>query len=173
VSIATKTGDLGTTALMFNRRVSKCHPRIEACGAVDELNSTIGMARAIVQDEFVKKALFAAQKDLFALMGELATAIEDSERYAKAGYPSIGAAHTARLDQLVTDLEAQQGSFNGWAVPGESAPSAALDMARTTCRRAERNICGLLEAGELPNLEIIAFLNRLSDALWLLARRAE
>ena len=158
---------------MFNRRVSKCHPRIEACGAVDELNSAIGMARATVQDEFIRRSLFSVQKDLFALMGELATAIEDSDRYAKAGYPRIGASHIEQLDKLVTDLESQQGSFNGWAVPGESVPSAALDLARTVCRRSERCICALMEAGELPNRDIVAFLNRLSDALWLLARRVE
>lgn len=158
---------------MFNRRVSKCHPRIEACGAVDELNSVIGMARASVQDDFVKKTLFAVQKDLFALMGELATDIEDSERYVKSGYPRIEAAQVQRLDKLVEDLEARQGTFSGWAVPGESIPAAALDMARTVCRRCERCACALMEAGELPNREIIVFLNRLSDSLWLLARRVE
>ena len=158
---------------MFNRRVSKCHPRIEACGAVDELNSALGMARATLRDESVKNSLFAVQKDLFALMGELATAIEDSERYVKAGFPRINGSHIQKLDKLVADLEAKQAPFDGWAVPGDSVPSAALDLARTICRRSERCICALTEAGELSNRDIIAFLNRLSDALWLLARNAE
>jgi cob(I)alamin adenosyltransferase len=80
---------------------------------------------------------------------------------------------TARLDGLVQEIEAQKVSFQGWATPGATLHAAALDVARTTCRHAERRVCALHEAGELPNAEILVYLNRLSDALWLLARWVE
>src|SRR5438445_2006949 len=86
MSIVTKTGDKGTTGLMYNRRVSKCHPRVEAYGCVDELNTALGLARATAEHEFVKSNLLIIQKDLVILMGELATAIEDLPRYVKDGY---------------------------------------------------------------------------------------
>jgi cob(I)alamin adenosyltransferase len=173
MSIATKTGDDGTTGLMYNRRVSKCHPRVEAYGGVDDLNSALGLARASANDDFVREALFATQKDLVVLMGELATLPEDLPRYLEDGYSLVKPDMTARLDHLVKEIEAQKISFQGWATPGATLHSAALDVARTTCRRAERRVCALREADQLPNPEILVYLNRLSDALWLLARWAE
>ena len=80
---------------------------------------------------------------------------------------------TAKLDALVKEIEAQNVSFKGWATPGATKNSAALDLARTVCRRAERRVCALQEAGELKNAEIIIYLNRLSDLLWLFARWVE
>jgi cob(I)alamin adenosyltransferase len=173
MSIATKTGDDGTTALMFKRRVLKCHPRVEAYGSVDELNTAIGMARATAEHAFVRDNLLAIQKDLIILMGELATLVEDLPRYVKEGYSIVTPEVTAKLDQLVRQIEAEKVSFKGWATPGATLNSAALDVARTTCRRAERRICALQEANQLQNTEIIIYLNRLSDALWLLARWVE
>ncbi len=173
MSIATKTGDAGSTGLMYNRRVSKCHPRVEAYGSVDELNTAIGIARATAAADFVRETLLATQHQLVILMGELATTVEDRERYAKDGFKLVTPEMTARLDGLVKELEAQQISFKGWATPGSCVSSATLDHARTACRRAERRVCALNEAGELVNAEIIIFLNRLSDALWLLARWVE
>ena len=173
MSIATRTGDAGTTGLLFNRRVSKCHPRVEACGSVDELNAAIGMARATAEHEFVRSNLFLVQKELVGLMGEIATDLEDLERYAKDGFQMLAPSSTARLDVLVKDIEAQSVSFKGWATPGATLHAAALDVARTTCRRAERRVCALQEAGLLRNSEILIYLNRLSDALWLLARWVE
>jgi cob(I)alamin adenosyltransferase len=173
MSIATKTGDLGTTGLMYNRRVSKSHPRVEACGAVDELNAALGLARATAGHDFVRETVLAVQKDLVALMGELAAAPEDSQRYIRDGFPVVTAELTGRLDKLVKEIEAQQIAFQGWATPGTNLNSAALDIARTVCRRAERRACALQEAGELQNGLIIVYLNRLSDLLWLLARWAE
>src|SRR5688572_1060636 len=85
VSVVTRTGDNGTTALMYGRRVSKSHPRVEAYGAVDDLNSALGLARATAAHEFVGANVLAIQKDLVLLMGELATATEDLERYVKDG----------------------------------------------------------------------------------------
>ena len=173
MSIATKTGDLGTTALMFNRRVSKCHPRVEACGCVDELNAAVGLARASEGFHYLREHLRAIQDDLVPLMGELATAEEDWPRYQKAGYRCLTPEATARLDQLVYELEGQQVTFSGWATPGQCLAAATLDVARTVCRRAERRICGLAESGGLKNTEVLAYINRLSDVLWLLARWAE
>ena len=173
MSIATKTGDLGTTGLMYNRRVSKCHPRVEAYGSVDELNTAIGTARANSDQEFVGRNLLVVQKDLVVLMGELATLVEDRDRYLKDGYKLVEGGMTAVLDCLVKEIEAQKISFSGWATPGGTRAAAALDMARTVCRRAERHVCGLHEARQLANPEIIIYLNRLSDVLWLLARWEE
>ena len=173
MSIATKTGDNGTTALMYGRRVPKNHPRVEAYGTVDELNAALGLARATAAQEFVSANLLAIQKDLVILMGELAVANEDLERYVKDGYSLVTPTMTAKLDALVREIEAQNISFKGWATPGATRNSAALDVARTVCRRAERRACDLQTVGELKNDEIIIFLNRLSDLLWLFARWVE
>lgn len=173
MSIATKTGDRGLTGLMYNRRVSKCHPRVEAYGAVDELNAALGLARASAEHDFIRANLLAIQQDLVTLMGELATAPEDLPRYAQDGFKLVTPALTVKLDALVKEIEAQKISFAGWATPGATVNSAALDVARTTCRRAERRVCALQEAGQLQNDEIIIHLNRLSDLLWLFARWVE
>ena len=173
MSIATKTGDNGTTALMYGRRVPKQHPRVEAYGSVDELNAALGLARATAEHDFVRTHLLAIQKDLVTLMGELAVAKEDLERYVKGGFSLVTPALTAKLDALVKEIEAQNVSFKGWATPGATPNSAALDVARTVCRRAERRVCELSAAGEVKNDEILIFLNRLSDLLWLFARWVE
>ncbi len=173
MSIVTKTGDQGTTALMYGRRVPKSHPRVEAYGCVDELNAAMGMARATATENFVRDNLLAIQKELVILMGELATAVEDLARYVKDGYSLVTPEMTAKLDKLVVEIEAQKVSYKGWATPGASVNSAALDVARTVCRRAERRVCALHEAGQLQNAEIIIYLNRLADLLWLFARWTE
>jgi cob(I)alamin adenosyltransferase len=173
MSIATKNGDDGTTALIYGRRVPKTHPRVEACGAVDELNAALGVARASAEHDFVRNNLLVIQKDLIVLMGELCVQPEDLPRYVKDGYSLVTPAMTATLDALVRKIEGQNVSFKGWATPGATPQSAALDLARTICRRAERRVCGLKETGELKNAEIIIYLNRLSDLLWLFARWVE
>ena len=173
MSIVTKTGDKGSTALMYGRRVSKCHPRVEAYGCVDELNAALGLARATAQHDFIRHNLLTIQKDLVVLMGELATVTEDLPRYGKDGYTLVTSQLTHKLDALVKEIEAQQVSFKGWATPGATTNSAALDMARTVCRRAERRVCALQEADQLQNSEIIVYLNRLADLLWLFARWVE
>ena len=173
MSIVTKTGDKGTTALMYGRRVSKCHPRVEAYGCVDELNTALGLARATAEHDFVRDNLLLIQKDLVILMGELATAVEDLSRYVKDGYALVTAPMTGKLEQAVREIESQNLSFKGWATPGATVHSAALDLARAVCRRAERRVCVLQEADELRNSEIIIYLNRLADLLWLFARWVE
>jgi len=173
MSIVTKRGDQGKTALMYNRSVSKCHPRVEAYGAVDELTAAMGLARAAAADDCVRRHLRSIQDDLVVLMGELATAIDDLPRYVNDGYKLVTADMTARLSGLVEEIEAAAVPAKGWALPGANASSAALDVARTVCRRAERRVCSLQEADQLRNAEILVYLNRLSDLLWLLARRSE
>ena len=173
MSIVPKTGDSGTTGLMYGRRVPKNHPRVEAYGTVDELNAALGLARATAEQDFVGDSLLAIQQDLVILMGELAVANEDLERYVKAGFSLVTPAMTAKLNVLVKDIEAQNVSFKGWATPGATLHSAALDVARTVCRRSERRVYDLQASGDFKNEEILIFLNRLSDLLWLLARWAE
>ena len=158
---------------MYGRRVSKCHPRVEAYGAVDELNAALGLAKAAATAAFVSDQLGLIQKDLVVLMGELATAVEDLERYQKDGYSLVVSDMTARLEFVVREIEAQQIRFEGWATPGSSMASASLDLARTTCRRAERRVCALQDSGQLHNPEILVYLNRVSDLLWLMARWTE
>jgi cob(I)alamin adenosyltransferase len=173
MSIATKTGDNGTTGLMYGRRVPKNHPRVETYGTVDELNAALGLARATATEDFVRGNLLAVQKDLIVLMGELCVQPEDLNRYFADGYLPVTPDMTARLDALVKEIESQNVSFKGWATPGATMSSATLDMARTICRRAERHVTEMKFAGEIRNLEIILYLNRLSDSLWLLARWVE
>jgi cob(I)alamin adenosyltransferase len=173
MSIATKTGDGGTTGLMYNRRVPKTHPRIEACGCVDELNAALGLARAQNQAPFVTETLLLVQRDLVVLMGELATPTEDLARYAKDGYPLMESSMIDKLDRCVAEIEAQNVPFQGWATPGANLAAASLDVARAVCRRAERRVCGLLETGEMRDGVSRVYLNRLSDVLWLMARWAE
>lgn len=173
MSIVTKTGDEGTTGLMYNRRVPKHHPRVAAYGTVDELNASLGLARATTPEKFVSENLFSFQKDLVVLMGELCVQPEDMPRYLKDGFSPVTPAMTARLEALVREIESQNVSFKDWATPGANQSSATLDVARTVCRRAERGVCALNDSGEKVNPEIIIFLNRLSDLLWLLARWVE
>jgi cob(I)alamin adenosyltransferase len=173
MSIVTKTGDSGTTALMYGRRVPKNHPRVEAVGAIDELNAALGWARATATENFVSENLLAIQKNLVLLMGEVGVSPEDLPRYVNDGFSIVTPEMTAQLEKLVKEIESQNVSFKGWATPGATQNSAALDLARTICRRAERRVCDLKQNDELKNNEIIIFLNRLSDLLWLFARWAE
>jgi cob(I)alamin adenosyltransferase len=173
MSIVTKTGDDGTTGLMYNRRVSKAHARVDAYGTADELNAALGMARAAATENFLRDSLVSIQKELVILMGELATLSEDKERYLKDGFSVVTATMTAGLEKVVKEIESQTISFKGWATPGANTSAAALDMARTVCRRAERRVRELSESGESVNAEILVYLNRLSDLLWLMARWAE
>jgi cob(I)alamin adenosyltransferase len=173
MSIVTKTGDHGMTGLMYGRRVPKNHPRVEACGTLDELNSALGLARATAAEKFIGENLLWIQRSLVDVMGEVGVLTEDLPRYAKDGYARVTPELTAKLETLVKEIEAQKISFTGWATPGATPHAAALDLARSICRRAERRAYDLQSAGELENTEILIFLNRLSDLLWLFARWVE
>ena len=174
MSIATKTGDAGETALMYGKRVPKTHKRVEAYGTVDELNSALGLVRATTADRLVREVALSVQKELVILMGELAVADEDRDRYLKDSYDVVRAAMVDRLTEVVNDLEKNHHiSFKHWATPGNNLSSAALDVARTTCRRAERRVIALATTEDYVNPETIRYLNRLSDVLWLFARFVE
>ncbi|PZR73587.1 MAG: cob(I)yrinic acid a,c-diamide adenosyltransferase [Chthoniobacterales bacterium] len=174
MSIATKTGDAGETSLMYGRRVSKSDARVDAYGCVDELNAALGLARVTANNPFLTEQIYAVQKELIIVMGELATAQEDLDRYAKDGFRLTDVAMTDRLTAVVDDLEKNKlGKFKGWAVPGKTLDSATLDLARTVCRRAERRVATSMAETEKFNAEILRYLNRLSDLCWLLARYAE
>lgn len=173
MSIATKTGDAGETALMYGRRVSKSDARVDTYGCVDELNAALGMARVTAGSGFIAEQLLSIQKELIALMGELATAPEDLARYAR-DYGITSTAMVDRLTAVIDDLEKDKLlHYKGWAIPGSTLVSATLDVARTTCRRAERRVALLAELQPNVNPEILRYLNRLSDLCWLLARYAE
>ena len=170
MSIATKTGDEGETSLMYGRRVPKTDARVGAYGSVDELNSAFGLARAEASDPFLIEQILAIQKELVVVMGELATAEEDLDRYTKQGFQLTSSAMVDRLTALVDDIEQNKlPKPKGWSIPGETVSAATLDIARTSCRRAEREVAGLA----VRNREILRYLNRLSDVCWLLARCAE
>jgi cob(I)alamin adenosyltransferase len=174
MSIATKTGDSGETALMYGNRVPKTNWRVEAYGTVDELNSALGLVRATTVEKLVQEVVLSVQKELVVLMGELAVADKDRERYLKDGYDVVTAAMVDRLTDVVNDLEKNYHvDFKHWATPGHSLSSAALDLARTICRRAERRVVALCESRLYVNPESIRYLNRLSDILWLFARYIE
>jgi cob(I)alamin adenosyltransferase len=172
-SIATRTGDNGTTGLLYGQRVPKDHPQIEVVGAFDELNAAIGFAKATCPDADRRAELERIQKDLVNLMGELACAETDTARYADSKFPQLTDADLARVDAGVAALEAQNIRFDGWATPGANIHAAALDLARTTARRAERRLVGLPAQGRSVRTLLSHYTNRVSDLLWLLARQAE
>jgi cob(I)alamin adenosyltransferase len=170
VSIVTKTGDKGETSLMYGRRVSKTDPRVDSYGCVDELSAALGLARALCQDQFVSDQVLAAQKDLIVVMGELATAREDVDRYLNDSFHLTTAAMVDRLSGIIVDIEKDKSLYpKDWVIPGKNPCSAALDLARTTCRRAERRVAAVKDT----NPEVLRYLNRLSDLCWVLARYAE
>ena len=174
MSIVTKTGDTGETSLMYGRRLSKADPRVDAYGCVDELSAALGLARSLASHRFVSDQIFAVQKDLIVIMGELATATADRERYLKNGFHLATTAMVDGITSVIFDLEKDQTLYpKDWVVPGGTPVSAALDVARATCRRAERHIAGFSAEQENFNPEILRYLNRLSDLCWVLARYVE
>ena len=173
MSICTKTGDAGQTGLLYNRRVPKTHARVQACGVVDELNAALGLARATATEGFIGEPLLRIQKELVNVMGEIATLPEDMERFLKDGFQAVVPEMLAPIEGMIKEIEGQKVAFKGWATPGATYHAAALDVARTVCRRAERRVWGLIEAGEVRNMNLPVYFNRLSDLLWLMARWVE
>jgi cob(I)alamin adenosyltransferase len=168
-SIVTKTGDAGQTKLIYGERVSKADLRVEAYGTIDELNSFLGLARSLCPDVEIKSIIEAIQRESFTLSTELATPTEQLPKLKARVTPEM----TKVLEDHIAPIEARPGLLDDWALPGAITASAALDVARTVCRRAERCVVRLHEAGELPNGEILRYFNRLSDLLWLLGRKVE
>ena len=161
------------TSLLYGQRVPKNHPQIEAVGTLDELNAAIGFAKATRTALSNRSELELIQKALVALMGEITCAETDTLRYSGSNFAKVGEADLARLDLAVAEIECRQPKFDGWATPGANLHAAALDLARTTARRAERRLVGLGGYGKTVRTILIQYINRLSDFLWLLAREAE
>ena len=169
VKIYTKRGDTGETGLLYGGRVSKNDPRCEAYGTTDEAIAALGLARALSTDARVQEIIRQVQRELFTVGAELAT---DPSQYAtmQRHFPVTTASMVERLEHLIDELDAEVHLPRSFIIPGASAASAALDLARTILRRAERRVVGLKEAGLLVNDELLRYLNRLSDLLFTLAR---
>ena len=166
MKIYTRTGDAGETGLFDGRRVSKADLRVDAYGEVDELNAAIGVVLAGGVDPEMSAMLEAVSRDLFALGGRLADPSRKvAERVEKM---AIGAADVARLEQWIDRLESELPPLRRFILPGGSPAGAALHLARTICRRAERRIVSL-GTDEVP-AELLAYVNRLSDFLFVAAR---
>jgi cob(I)alamin adenosyltransferase len=168
MSIATKTGDTGQTGLIGGERVSKAGLRVEAYGTIDELGSTLGFARAICADAEVRELTKEIQRELFAVSGGVANPLG-----AQKEPPYVTEAMVEALTAEVNRIEELEGILSDWSLPGEHAAAAAYDVARTVCRRAERAVVRLSESGEEVAPQTVAYLNRLSDLLWLFGRLLE
>ena len=149
-SIATRTGDDGTTSLLYGRRIAKDHPRIETVGALDELNVALGAAKAMAAPGPSRAFAAAVQGCLIALMGELSCAEADAARYARSRFARVAPADLQRLDEAVAALERRGLRLDGWAAPGANRRAAAWDQARVTARRAERRLVGLSRRAGRP-----------------------
>jgi len=167
-SISTMRGDSGETSLAGGVRVSKGSLRVDTYGTIDELMSSLGFARSICDDAKIAALVKAVQQDLFKIGSSLATPSESPKPQI-----IIDSAMVDRLTAEVHRMEAVKGILVDWSIPGEHSAAAALDVARTICRRAERALVRLQESGAVIQPTILAYVNRLSDLLWLCGRKLE
>ncbi|HWV38954.1 MAG TPA: cob(I)yrinic acid a,c-diamide adenosyltransferase [Vulgatibacter sp.] len=164
--IYTKTGDKGQTGLFGGGRVRKDDPRVEAYGAVDELNAAMGAAEAAIGDPEIKAWIRKIQDELFVVGSELAT--PDPEAVKRQVIP-VGAEQVAAMEKIIDAVDEQVPPLRQFILPGGHPGSAHLHLARTICRRAERRVLSFSDHAEVRP-EVIAYLNRLSDLLFMLAR---
>ncbi|MBI4236725.1 MAG: cob(I)yrinic acid a,c-diamide adenosyltransferase [Chloroflexi bacterium] len=169
MKIYTRRGDTGETGLLYGGRVSKADPRTEAYGTVDEAVSALGLARSLSQDARVREIVFGLQRELFTVGAELAT---DADHYATflKHFKPVTPEMVTRLEEAMDSLQESFTLPRAFVIPGASAASGALDMARSILRRAERRTVALQEAGLLRNPELLRYLNRLADLLFILGR---
>ena len=167
--VTTGEGDSGYTGLLGEQRVPKYDPRPDTFGTVDEATSALGLARALSNDPRVEQIIFQVQQELYLLMGELAT---PPENYEKMGL-RMTAEHVRRLEEVEEALKREVEIPNKFIIPGDTVDGAALDLARTVIRRAERMVVKLLHDGVIQNGEVVRYLNRLSDLIFILARYVE
>jgi cob(I)alamin adenosyltransferase len=167
--VTTGTGDTGYTGLLGEQRVPKYDPRPDTFGTVDEVTSSLGLARALTSDPKVKEIIYQIQQELYLLMGELATT---PENYEKMGL-SMSIEHVQHLEQVEEQLKREVEIPNKFIIPGDTPVGASLDLARTIIRRAERMAVKLLHDGVIQNGEVVRYLNRLSDLIFILARYVE
>ncbi len=168
MSISTTTGDKGRTALIGGERVSKADLRVEAYGTIDETGAAMGLARSLSDDAEINELAKSIQRELFAVSGSVA-----NPNYENAPKPYVTTEMVEHLTAEVHRIEKMEGVLADWSLPGEIASSAAFDVARTVCRRAERAVIRLQEAGEAVDQTAVTYLNRLSDLLWLFGRLIE
>lgn len=168
MKLYTKTGDTGETGLFGGARVSKASLRVTSYGAVDELNAALGVARAQGLPDDIDATLARIQTDLFTLGAELATV---PGKESNIGIPLLGDEDVTRLESAIDASEADLEPLRHFVLPGGSPAAAHLHIARTVCRRAEREVVALSTAEPVRNL-LVVYLNRLSDLLFSLARRA-
>lgn len=161
----TTTGDDGTTGLLGEGRVKKHHPRPEAYGAVDEAQTALGMARALMTDREAAEVVLKAQRDLYHVMAELAATKAAAPRFRK-----VDAEFVQWVEQKTDYYGARLTLPKEFVVSGDSVPGAALDVARTTIRRAERRVVRLADEAMIDNEHLIRYLNRLSSLAFVLAR---
>ncbi len=169
MKVYTRKGDEGETGLLFAGRASKADARFEAMGAVDTALSAMGLARALCANERVKEVLLQAQHDMFTVASELATDPTQYDELEKR-FPVVTAKMVERLEATIDEIDKQIDLPHSFIVPGASAASGALDLARGLVRDAERRTVALNSATKLPNGEVLRYLNRLSDLLFMLAR---
>ena len=167
MSIVTKAGDGGKTSLYCGKRVSKDDMRVEICGALDEVSSFLGMAKNASKDKNTKRVVHFIQKELLILGTEVATSAARLGKIKKR----VGAGSVCVLEKEIDCLEGKRViKIRSFCIPGKGAASSALDVARAITRRAERRSVTLLKKGMVKNPNIVIYLNRLSDLLYLLAR---
>jgi cob(I)alamin adenosyltransferase len=170
VKIYTRTGDEGETGLFGGGRVPKDHPRVAAYGDVDELNSAVGLARATSPAELFDPLLQGVQKDLFSIAAHLAT--PDPAKVAKAlEKADLSDARVAEFERAMDAADLELPPLRAFVLPAGTPKAAALHLARTVCRRAERSVVQLAREAVVPGLFVV-YLNRLSDLLFTLARLA-
>jgi cob(I)alamin adenosyltransferase len=167
--VATRTGDGGETSLFGKGRVRKTDPRIEALGDLDETQAVIGVARSLAPRSSLGRELLDLQRGLYLVMAEVATPRDDLERLKK----SVDGAAVARLDQVLETLKKTTPIEGRFVIPGENRFSASLDNARTVARRAERRVVECVDEGFVSGDDLLPWLNRLSDVLFVLARASE
>jgi cob(I)alamin adenosyltransferase len=172
MSIVTKTGDDGETGLLYGGRVPKDDLHTEAYGALDEAISALGLARSQEKDDARAQVILGLQRELFTVGAELSTKAAFRDKLA-AHFDTVGKELLDRMDAAVTELEARVELPKGFVIPGGNPVAAALDLARTFVRRAERRAVALQRSGGLGNPDVIKYLNRCSDYLFMLARDAE
>jgi len=168
VKIYTRTGDAGDTALHGGGRVAKSHARVEAMGGVDELNAALGWAVTQVGASPHRERLQGLQHELFAIGAELATPRATGER-SRPATPDIGDERVTALEAWIDEMDKDLAALRAFVLPGGAPGAAALHLARTVCRRAERSVVRLAETEEVRPL-VVVYLNRLSDLLFTLAR---
>ncbi len=168
MKIYTRTGDAGQTGLFGGGRVPKDHPRVSAYGAVDELNAHLGVCLEAVTDADIRTRVRLVQHDLFTIGAELATPVPKEGR-ARPGRPDLPLARIVEMESWIDELDVVLPPLRAFILPGGTRGAAALHVARTVCRRAEREVVTLSEDDEVPE-GVIRYLNRLSDTLFSFAR---